>query len=201
MQTAKSLAEAVGAKLEGDGAIELRGVAAPERAGPHDLIYLEKAKHADRAAASAALCVIAPESIDLKGKTILRSVQPKLAFAKAAALIIERVPIAIGIHPTAIVAPLAKVSASAADRPVCRDWRRRAHRRRHANRRAQRDRGGLLDWRPLPHSSARNSLRRRSHRTSRGNSFRRGHRRGRLRLRARGRPLLEISASGHRGNR
>ncbi len=117
MQTAMSLAEAVGAKLEGDGAIELRGVAAPERAGPHDLIYLEKARHADRAAASAALCVIAPESIDLKGKTILRSVQPKLAFAKAAALIIERVPIAIGIHPTAIVAPLAKVSASAAVGP------------------------------------------------------------------------------------
>ena len=29
-QTAKSLAEAVGAKLEGDGAVELRGVAAPE---------------------------------------------------------------------------------------------------------------------------------------------------------------------------
>ena len=33
IQTAKSLTEAVGAKLEGDGAIELRGVAAPERAG------------------------------------------------------------------------------------------------------------------------------------------------------------------------
>jgi UDP-3-O-[3-hydroxymyristoyl] glucosamine N-acyltransferase len=40
MQTAKSLAEAVGAQLEGDGSVELRGVAAPERAGPHDLIYL-----------------------------------------------------------------------------------------------------------------------------------------------------------------
>jgi len=112
MQTAKSLAEAVGANLEGDGAIELRGVAAPERAGPHDLIYVEKAKHAGRATASAALCVIAAENIALPGKTVLRSPQPKVAFAKAAALILGKSPIAIGIHPTAIVAPLARVGAS-----------------------------------------------------------------------------------------
>src|SRR5580704_10740972 len=113
MQTAKSLADAVGAKWEGDGAVEVRGVAAPERAGAHDLIYVERAKHAERAAASAALCVIAAENIALPGKIVLRSAQPKLAFAKAAALIVERVPIAIGIHPTAIIAPLARVSASA----------------------------------------------------------------------------------------
>ncbi|MGA2098480.1 MAG: UDP-3-O-(3-hydroxymyristoyl)glucosamine N-acyltransferase [Candidatus Acidiferrum sp.] len=112
-QTAKQLAEAVGARLEGDTALELRGVAAPERAGPHDLIYVEKAKHEDRAAASAAICVIASENIELSGKTILRSAQPKLAFAKAAALLLDRAPIATGIHPTAIVAPLAKVSPSA----------------------------------------------------------------------------------------
>ena len=113
MQTAKSLAEALGAKLEGEGAIELHGVAAPERAGPHDLIYVEKARHGERAEASAAFCVIAPENLALKGKTILRSAQPKLAFAKAAALILEKAPIATGIHPTAIVAPLAKVSERA----------------------------------------------------------------------------------------
>ncbi|MGC1413903.1 MAG: UDP-3-O-(3-hydroxymyristoyl)glucosamine N-acyltransferase [Candidatus Acidiferrum sp.] len=112
MRTAKSLAEAIGARLEGDGAVELRGVAAPERAGLHDLIYLEGAKHLDRVGASAALCVIVPEKVSLAGKTILRSAQPKLAFAKAAALIIERAPIAIGIHPTAIVAHLARISTS-----------------------------------------------------------------------------------------
>src|SRR5208282_6412474 len=107
-QTAEAIAEAVGAKLEGDGALELRGVAAPERAGPHDLIYMEKAKHADRAAASAALCVIASENVAIPGKTVLRTAHPKVAFAKAAALILEKAPIATGIHPTAIVAPLAK---------------------------------------------------------------------------------------------
>src|SRR5271168_5180612 len=113
IQTAKSLAEAVDAKLEGDGALELRGVAAPERAGPHDLIYVEKAKHAERAAASAALCVIVAENVALAGKIVLRSSQPKLAFAKAAALILGKSPIARGIHPTAIVAPLARVNQGA----------------------------------------------------------------------------------------
>jgi UDP-3-O-[3-hydroxymyristoyl] glucosamine N-acyltransferase len=113
MQKAKAIAEAVGARLEGDGALELRGVAAPDRAGQHDLIYVERAKLAERAAASAALCVIAAENISLPGKTVLRSAQPKLAFAKAAALILERAPIAIGIHPTAVVAPLARISQRA----------------------------------------------------------------------------------------
>jgi len=113
MRTAKQLAEAVGAKVEGDAAFEVRGVAAPERAGAHDLIYAETGKHSERAAASAALCVIAGENIALEGKTVLRSTQPKLAFAKAAGLLLEKAPIASGIHPTAIVAPLAKVSPTA----------------------------------------------------------------------------------------
>jgi UDP-3-O-[3-hydroxymyristoyl] glucosamine N-acyltransferase len=109
-RTAKELAEAIGAKLEGDAALEVRGLAAPERAGPHDLIYVESAKHADRAAGSAALCAIASEGVSLAGKTILRHKHAKLAFAKAATVLLERAPIAVGIHPTAIVAPLARVS-------------------------------------------------------------------------------------------
>jgi UDP-3-O-[3-hydroxymyristoyl] glucosamine N-acyltransferase len=109
-RTAAELAEAIGAKLEGDGAVELSGVAAPERAGPHDLIYLDASKHAERALASVALCVIAGENIPVQGKTVLRHRQPKVAFAKAAALLLEKPPIAIGIHATAIVAPLARIT-------------------------------------------------------------------------------------------
>ena len=60
-RTAKELAEAIGARLEGDGAAEVSGVAAPERAGTRDLIYVESAKHAQRASASAAACAIAAE--------------------------------------------------------------------------------------------------------------------------------------------
>ncbi len=109
-RTAKELAEAIGARLEGDGAMEIAGVAAPERAGARDLIYVEAAKHAERVAASAAMCIVAGEGLSLPGKTVLRSAQPKVVFAKAAALLLERAPIAAGIHPTAIVAPLARVA-------------------------------------------------------------------------------------------
>lgn len=113
MKTAKELADAVGAALEGDAGFELRGVAAPERAGPHDLIYLDSAKQAERVRASAAECVIAPENVALGSKTVIRSPRPKVAFAKAAALLLGRSPIAAGIHPTAVIAPMARVSARA----------------------------------------------------------------------------------------
>jgi UDP-3-O-[3-hydroxymyristoyl] glucosamine N-acyltransferase len=116
-QTAKELAEAIGASLEGDGTIEIAGVAAPERAGKGDLIYVDAAKHSQRAAASAAVCVIAGAGTVLPGKTVLRSLQPKVAFAQAAEVLLGRTPIAAGIHPTAIVAPLAQVGVGAAIGP------------------------------------------------------------------------------------
>jgi UDP-3-O-[3-hydroxymyristoyl] glucosamine N-acyltransferase len=112
-RTARELAEAIGATLEGDGTVEITGVAAPERAASRDLIYVDSAKHAERGAASAALCVIAGEALRLTGKTVLRAAQPKVAFAKAAALLLDRAPIALGIHPTAVVAPLARIAESA----------------------------------------------------------------------------------------
>jgi UDP-3-O-[3-hydroxymyristoyl] glucosamine N-acyltransferase len=108
-KTAGELAAEIGAELRGDRDFTVRGVAAPERAGAHDLVYVESAKHAERAAASSAGCVIAGEGITIGGKTILRHAQPKVGFAKAAAILLERASIAVGIHPSAIVAPLALV--------------------------------------------------------------------------------------------
>lgn len=112
-KTARELAQAVGAQLEGDDSIELMGVAAPERASSTDLIFVDAAKHADRAAASAARCVVVPESISVPGKTLLRAREAKVAFAKAAALLRDASVIASGVHPTAVIAPLAKIAPSA----------------------------------------------------------------------------------------
>ena len=117
MKTAVDLARAIGATLEGDGSIELNGVAAPERASSGDLIFVDAAKHAERAAASAALCVVVPENVSVSGKTLLRAKEAKVAFAKAAALLREQSVIANGVHPTAVIAPLAKIASSASIGP------------------------------------------------------------------------------------
>ena len=109
-KTAKELAAAVGATVEGNGDLELHAVASPERAGPRDLIFADSPKEAPRAQSSAATCVIAAPDVELPGKTVLRSATPKLAFAKAATLLKERPPIATGVHPTAIIAALAQIA-------------------------------------------------------------------------------------------
>jgi UDP-3-O-[3-hydroxymyristoyl] glucosamine N-acyltransferase len=116
-RTAKELAAAIGAEIAGDGSVEINSVAAPERAGAHDLVYLDSAKHAARVMSSAAVCVIAPQGIPLSGKTVLRAANPKLSFAKAAALLLERAPIASGVHPSAVIAPLAKIATTASIGP------------------------------------------------------------------------------------
>jgi UDP-3-O-[3-hydroxymyristoyl] glucosamine N-acyltransferase len=109
--TVRELAERVGGIVEGDETVEVYGVAAPERAGPHDLIYVETVKSLLRAGASAALCAIVADGLDVAGKTLLRHAHPKVAFAKAAALLFERLPIAANIHASAIVAPLSRIAA------------------------------------------------------------------------------------------
>lgn len=117
IRTAKELAEMLGVALEGDGAAELQNVAAPERAGARDLIYVDAARHAERAVASAARVAVTPHGIALAGKTVLRSPNAKFTFAKAAAILRDQVAIARGVHPTAIIAPLARVHATASIGP------------------------------------------------------------------------------------
>lgn len=117
-RSAGELAGLLGANLEGDGTLELLAVAAPERAGPHDLIYADSPRQLERAAASAANAVIAGGQLALPGKTVLRAANPKLAFAKAAALLMGRTPVTpAGIHPSAVVAPLARIAPDASIGP------------------------------------------------------------------------------------
>jgi UDP-3-O-[3-hydroxymyristoyl] glucosamine N-acyltransferase len=115
--TAKDLAEAIGARVEGDASVELTGVAAPERAASSDLIFVDSPKHTARAETSAAKCVVLPPGLTVVGKTVLRTENVKVAFAKAAALLREPSIIANGIHPTAVIAPLAKIAPSASIGP------------------------------------------------------------------------------------
>jgi UDP-3-O-[3-hydroxymyristoyl] glucosamine N-acyltransferase len=111
--TAGELAKYLAAALAGDAHVRISGVASPEKAGPEDLIYVDSAKQLERAKASAAGCVLVSEGVAMAEKTTLAVKEPKLAFAKAAEWITPRETPSAGIHPTAVVASSAKVSASA----------------------------------------------------------------------------------------
>jgi UDP-3-O-[3-hydroxymyristoyl] glucosamine N-acyltransferase len=110
-RTAREIADAVGAQLEGDASLVLEGVAAPEVAAPSDLIYVASAKYLPRAAASRAGCVVLPAGLTLAGRTVLRAENPKLVFARAAALLVDERAIAEGMHSTAVVSTQARLGA------------------------------------------------------------------------------------------
>ena len=116
-RTANELAQFLGCPIEGDGSMLVSGVAAPASARASDLIYVETLGHLNRAAASAARCVVISPGLEIPAKTLLRATNPKLAFARVAEWLLPRAPIATGIHPTAVISPTALLAQSAAVGP------------------------------------------------------------------------------------
>jgi len=104
-RTMRELSDFLSCTLEGDGAVQVSGVASPVSACAEDLIYVDSPRHLDRAGASASSCVVIAPGLSLPGKNLLRAANPKLAFARAAEWLIPPAPIASGIHPTAVIAP------------------------------------------------------------------------------------------------
>lgn len=107
--TAGELAEFLGATIVGDSHLAISGMAMPENAAAEDLIYIASRRHQQRAEDSAAKCVLAPEGLQLKGKTVLSTDNPKLAFAKASARLLPNFAPPPGVHPSAIVASSARL--------------------------------------------------------------------------------------------
>ncbi len=114
-QTLQSLAEFLSARLLGDGAIEVTGVASLAGAQPGHLVFIESEKHLDEALASRATAVIAGEfaagSAGSKPLLIVR--RPRLAFASAASLLHALPHYEPQVHPTAVIHPSAKIAPSA----------------------------------------------------------------------------------------
>ena len=108
----RQIAEAVEVRLQGDGSVEVQGVASIGSASKHDLVFVEDEKYLARALQSGAGAVIAGEfAAASSGKPMLISRHPKLTFARAARFLRDRDGSDGGAHPTAVVHSSAHLAA------------------------------------------------------------------------------------------
>lgn len=107
-RTLQNLAEQLGGRVVGDGSTTVGCVASLQTASPDSIVFVEDAKHLDAALASLAAAVIAAEfAAKAKGKPLLITTQPRLAFARAARLLHGKTDQHRGIHSSAVVADTA----------------------------------------------------------------------------------------------
>ncbi|HET7695867.1 MAG TPA: UDP-3-O-(3-hydroxymyristoyl)glucosamine N-acyltransferase [Vicinamibacterales bacterium] len=107
-------------RLDGDGDVEIRRIAALEEAGPGDLTFFVNPKYAAHVRGTRASAVILADRADASpppGVALLRTANPYLAFARAAEMFAPPPAIPPGVHrlasidPSAIVAPDAAIGA------------------------------------------------------------------------------------------
>jgi UDP-3-O-[3-hydroxymyristoyl] glucosamine N-acyltransferase len=107
-RTLQNLAEQLGARVLGDGSAIVANVASSQSAGADSVVFVEDAKHLEAALASPAAAVIAGEfAANAKGKPLLITSQPRLAFARAARILHVKTDQHRGIHSSAVVADTA----------------------------------------------------------------------------------------------
>ena len=103
----RDIADRLGCRLEGDGAIEIRRVAGIDQACAGDLTFVANPKYLMRLGATSASAVILGPSVPADGTdaAILRADDPYLAFAHAVGLLSQGAAPLPGIHPSSSVAP------------------------------------------------------------------------------------------------
>ena len=103
------VADRLSCTLEGDGSIEILGVATLERAGAGDLSFLTNPKYQNEAKRTAASAILVGHDCPPMRIALLRHENPYLAFAKAIEIFFSAVPVPSSIHPTAWIADTATI--------------------------------------------------------------------------------------------
>ena len=101
--TLQELAERIGARLEGDGTLDVARVAGLEAAGPGDVTFLANDKYAAEVAATKASAVILGTTHAAAPCAVLRVANPYLAFARAAQALAPPSVLPVGVHPSAVL--------------------------------------------------------------------------------------------------
>ena len=108
------IASALGATLEnGDPATEITGVAGIEEAAAGQITFVANPKYAAAAKTTAASAVIVSEDFPAIATGMLRSKNPYLGLRPRDRTVLPAAAIRAGIHPTAVIAPTAKMGANA----------------------------------------------------------------------------------------
>lgn len=108
------IASALDATLEnGNPDTEITGVAGIEDAAPGQITFVANSKYAAAAKTTSASAVIVSEDFPAIPTGMLRSKNPYLAFARAINLFYQAPRYEAGVHPTAVIAPTAKIGANA----------------------------------------------------------------------------------------
>lgn len=97
------VAEHLSCTLEGDGNIEIQGVATLEEATPEHISFLTNVKYHNEAKATKAAAIIVGPDFPAFEKALLRHNNPYLTFAKALRLFYAPGIKASTIHPTALI--------------------------------------------------------------------------------------------------
>jgi len=113
------IAKRLDCRLEGDGSLEIGGVAGIEKAGPGTLTFLSNPKYRRMLASTRASAILAAPVAGPMPIAVLRSANPYLDFARAIELFHQAPRYAPGIHPTAVIARSARLGAGAHVGPYC----------------------------------------------------------------------------------
>jgi UDP-3-O-[3-hydroxymyristoyl] glucosamine N-acyltransferase len=107
------LAEVLGARLEGDGSLEITSVAGIEDAAPGQLTFIANPKYAPQSKTTRASAILVTEDFPALPIATLRIANPYLAFARAIGAFYQPPRYAPGVHPTAAVDATAKIGKDA----------------------------------------------------------------------------------------
>jgi UDP-3-O-[3-hydroxymyristoyl] glucosamine N-acyltransferase len=105
------------ANWEGEGDVEISGVAPLDSARVTDISFVANRKAAANACTSGAGCLLVTEDFP-KGRTVIRVADPRAAFAHVIRLLFPRAQVAPGVHRSAVVSEGASIDSSAAVGPL-----------------------------------------------------------------------------------
>ncbi len=111
------IADRLGCTVEGDGTLEITGVAGLEHATPSELTFLANSKYAPRVKSSRAGAILVSQPLAGAPMAALISKNPYLDFARALELFYQPPRPAPGIHPLAAVADSAEIGENASIGP------------------------------------------------------------------------------------